>query len=412
MSELYPDAQAARTRYLRITDSFEAQYGQRENALLFSVPGRIEVSGNHTDHQRGHVLAAAVTLDAVAVASANDENTIRVYSEGFGEIKVSLDNLNPLAAESGSSAALIRGITARFREMGYKVGGLDAYVSSDVLPGSGMSSSAAFEVLVGAIINGLYNAENIDPVTLAQIGQYAENVYFGKPSGLMDQCACAVGGFCAIDFTNPDAPVVESVPCEIGSFGYTLCLIDAGGSHANLTDEYAAIPAEMRSVAAYFGKDVLSQVSRAEFEAALCGGLRGSVSDRAILRALHFFNEDFRAVEQAKALRVGDFDAFLRGVRESGRSSMNLLQNVYPSGNINERSLSLAFAVCEDILGDSGAWRMNGGGFAGTVLVFVPTDRLESFREKTEGVFGFGACHVLQIRPSSAEVPAILTASH
>jgi galactokinase len=412
LGELYNDVLSARTRYLRITDSFEAQYGQRENALLFSVPGRVEVSGNHTDHQRGHVLAAAVTLDAAAIAAANDENIIRVYAEGFGEICVSLADLSPLAAESGSSAALIRGIAARLREMHYDVGGLDAYVSSDVLPGSGMSSSAAFEVLVGAIINGLYNECAIDPVTLAQIGQYAENVYFGKPCGLMDQCACAVGGFCAIDFANPDAPVVESVPCEIGSFGYAICLIDAGGSHANLTDEYAAIPTEMRSVASYFGKDLLGQVSRTQFEAALYGGRLGEISDRAILRALHFFNEDERVVSQIKSLRAGDFDAFLKGVRESGLSSMNLLQNVYPSGNINERSLSLAFAVCEDILGDKGAWRMNGGGFAGTVLVFVPTDLLESFREKIEGVFGKGACHVLQVRPASAQVPAMLTTSH
>lgn len=397
---LYPGCQAGqRERYLRIAAAFGERFGSQRTVALFSAPGRSEIGGNHTDHQQGRVLAAAVTLDAVAIASKNDRNVIRIYSEGHGEERINLEKLEILPSERGTTAALIRGIAARFYELDLRYGGFDAYVSSDVLPGSGLSSSAAYEVLVGTALNWLYNDGKASPVLVAKVGQFAENTYFGKPCGLMDQCASAVGGFCLMDFADPASPEVASIPCTPTDYGYALCLIDAGGSHANLTDEYAAIPQEMRSVARLLGQDVLGKTTEAAFYAQM-GALRGQVSDRALLRAMHFYGDNQRVLDQAQALRAGDFKQFLSLVRASGRSSMDLLQNIYPSGDPGERSLSLALALCERLLSQDGAWRVHGGGFAGTVQAFVPLGGLEAFQSQMESVFGPGTCHILSVRPA------------
>lgn len=397
---LYPGRwKGQRERYLHIAEEFVHRFGEGGSVGLFSAPGRSEIGGNHTDHQQGRVLAAAVTLDAVAVASRNDRNVIHIFSEGHGEERINLEKLEIVPQESGTTAALIRGIAARFYELDLRFGGFDAYVSSEVLPGSGLSSSAAYEVLVGTILNGLYNGGKAEPVLLAKVGQFAENVYFGKPCGLMDQCASAVGDFCLMDFADPVSPVVESIPCTPADYGYALCLIDAGGSHADLTDEYAAIPREMCAVAKRLGQDVLGKTSEADFSRAI-GRLRGEVSDRALLRAMHFYGENQRVLDQAEALKRGDFQAFLKLVRASGRSSMDLLQNIYPSGKAEERSLSLALAVCARELESDGAWRVHGGGFAGTVQAFVPLARLEEFKARVEAVFGPGSCHDLAVRPA------------
>ena len=397
---LYPGRwEGQRERYLRLVDAFAERFGGERTVELYSAPGRSEIGGNHTDHQRGRVLAAAVTLDAVAVAAKNDRNVIRIYSEGHGEERINLEKLEIVPGEKGTTAALIRGIAARFYELDLRYGGFDAYVSSDVLPGSGLSSSAAYEVLVGTILSGLYNGGRANAVLIAKVGQFAENIYFGKPCGLMDQCASAVGGFCLMDFADPGAPAVESIPCVPADHGYALCLIDAGGSHANLTDEYAAIPQEMRAVAKLLGKTVLRETDPAEFYARL-GELRGQVPDRALLRAMHFYGDNQRVLDQADALRKGDFARFLALVRASGVSSMDLLQNIYPSGDPSERSLSLALALCRRLLEDDGAWRVHGGGFAGTVQAFVPMGQLEDFRKEMEAVFGPGTCHDLSVRPA------------
>ena len=397
---LYPGCwEGQRKRYLHIAEEFGERFGGDRPIELYSAPGRSEIGGNHTDHQQGRVLAAAVTLDAVAICAKNDRNVIRIYSEGHGEERINLEKLEIVPAENGTTAALIRGIVARLYDLDLRFGGFYAYVSSDVLPGSGLSSSAAYEVLVGTILNGLYNHGKMSPVLIAKVGQFAENVYFGKPSGLMDQCASAVGDFCLIDFADPGTPVVESIPCRPADYGYALCLIDAGGSHADLTDEYAAIPQEMCAVAKCLGQDVLGRTSEAEFYTRL-GELRGKVSDRALLRAMHFYGDNQRVLRQAAALKEGDFQCFLALVRESGRSSMDLLQNIYPAHKAEERSVSLALALCARLLERDGAWRVHGGGFAGTVQAFVPVAGLERFRKEIEKVFGAGACHVLAVRPA------------
>ena len=339
---LYPGRwEGQRERYLHIVNAFAERFGEEHVVELYSAPGRSEIGGaNHTDHQRGRVLAAAVTLDAVAVVAKNDRNVIRIYSEGHGEERINLEKVEIVPEEKGTTAALIRGIAARFYELDLRFGGFDAYVSSDVLPGSGLSSSAAYEVLVGTILSGLYNNSRATPVLIAKVGQFAENVYFGKPCGLMDQCASAVGDFCLMDFADPGAPVVESIPCVPADHGYALCLID----------EYAAIPQEMRSVARLMGKEVLGETDPAEFYARL-GEFRGKVPDRALLRAMHFYGDNQRVLDQADALRKGDFQRFLALVRDSGASSMDLLQNIYPSGDPSERSLSLALALCRRLAG-------------------------------------------------------------
>lgn len=364
----------------------------------FSAPGRTEISGNHTDHQHGCVLAAAVSLETVADVTLNGTDLIRVASQGYAPVEVNVKDLAVREAEKNTTAALIRGVAAAFAQRGAKLQGFDASVRSTVLPGSGLSSSAAFEVLMGTIFNELFFEKRLSAVEVAQIGQYAENVYFGKPSGLMDQTASSVGGMVFIDFNDPVAPVVERLDFDFSAAGHALCIIDSGADHANLTHEYAAIPVEMQAVARHFGREVLRDVPEADFFAAL-PELRGAVPDRAILRALHFFQENRRVQRQAQALRDGDFDAFLRLTQESGSSSWVYLQNVTPAGETQHQAMAVALALCDTLLQGRGAYRVHGGGFAGTVQAFVPNDRLEQFRAGIDAVLGAGSCHVLSIRP-------------
>ena len=364
----------------------------------FSAPGRTEIGGNHTDHQRGRVLAAAVNLDRVAAVRPNGTNMIRIQSQGYPLCQVNIDELAPVEAEINTTASLIRGVAARFVELGCKVGGFDAYCESTVLPGSGLSSSAAYEVLIGTIINHLYFDGRVSQPEIAQIGQYAENVFFGKPCGLMDQTASAVGGLVTIDFFDKEHPVIESVDFDFAACGHALCIIDTRASHADLTDEYAAITVELKQVCAHFGKDVLTQIDEADFYAAI-PALREKCGDRAVLRAMHFYADTARVPKQVAALRSGDFDAFLELVNESGRSSWLYLQNVTPAGRTTHQDVAVSLALCQRYLQGRGASRVHGGGFAGTVQAFVPFDLLENFRDGIDSVLGQGACHVLSIRP-------------
>lgn len=396
---LYGDkAETQRQRYQKAADDFSSIFGGDRHVELFSAPGRTEVCGNHTDHQQGRVMAASVNLDVIAVAAKNDSNIIRIQSQGYPMDEICLSDLNAKDSEKNQAAALIRGVAARFAELGMTIGGFDAYTTSNVLKGSGLSSSAAFEVLVGVILNGLWAEEKASATLIAQIGQYAENVYFGKPSGLLDQMASSVGGFVAMDFADPSAPIVEKVNVDFSVSGYKLCIVDTGGNHADLTGDYAAAPAEMRSVAAVFGKDVLRQVEPDDFYANL-SKVRAHCTDRAILRAFHFFGDDARVALQRQALEQGDYPAFLELIVESGRSSYMYLQNVYTCKNPDEQGLSLALAMSERLLNGKGAWRVHGGGFAGTIQAFVPESLLATYRETMEAVFGPDTCHVLAIRP-------------
>lgn len=387
-----------RSRYIDAAEAFRSHFGERENPLLFSAPGRTELGGNHTDHNHGRVLAAGVDLDVIAVVSPTDSGVIRIQSAGYPLDEVTLDDLSVREADYNRSAALIRGTAARFRECGYAVGGFDAYTTSDVLKGSGLSSSAAFEVLIGTILNHLYNNAAISAVEIAQIAQYAENVHFGKPSGLMDQMASSVGGVIAIDFANPAMPVIERIPFDFDRCGYQLCIVDTGGSHADLTHEYAAVPAEMKAVAASLGVPVLRETSR-EALLARIGELRQQHGDRAVLRAMHFFDENERVGREADALSAGDFSLFLSLVLESGRSSFQYLQNIYANSEPDCQGLSLALCMAEILLRQKGAWRVHGGGFGGTTQNFVPEELLATFCGHMEGVFGSGSCHQLRIRP-------------
>ena len=364
----------------------------------FSAPGRTEISGNHTDHQHGCVLAAAVNLETVAEVRLNDSEVIRIQSEGYPVVEVNLNDLSVHEEEKNTTAALIRGVAAAFSQRGAKLLGFDAWVRSSVLPGSGLSSSAAFEVLIGTICNELFFNQKLSAVEIAQVGQYAENVYFGKPCGLMDQTASSVGGMVFIDFENPNSPVVERIDFDFAAAGHALCIIDSGADHADLTDEYAAIPGELRDVCAFFGKEVLRDIPEADFFAAL-PELRHRVPDRAILRAIHFYQENKRVQRQAQALRDCDFDTFLHLVSESGRSSWMYLQNITPAGAIEHQDVAVALALCDTLLQGRGAYRVHGGGFAGTVQAFVPLEMLDSFKTGIENVLGEGKCHVLSIRP-------------
>ena len=392
------DIQAQKSRYLRIVSSFEELFGSGREIEMFSAPGRTEVCGNHTDHNHGCVLAASVNLDAVAAAGINDENIVRVKSEGYKMDVVDLDDLGVMPAERGRSAALVRGVCAGFKNRGYNIGGFDAATASDVLSGSGLSSSAAFEVLLGTILNHLYNGGKVSAVEIAQIAQFAENEYFGKPCGLMDQMACSVGGFVRIDFKDPAAPVIEKLDFDFGACGHALCIVDTGGDHSDLTDDYAAVRSEMESVAAKFGKSVLREVDRADFEKQI-SVIRDAAGDRAVLRAIHFYNENERVEKQAQALKNGDFEAFKALVVESGFSSYMYNQNVFTCKAPENQPVSIALALCQDILAGRGAWRVHGGGFAGTIQAFVPMDLLDAFKEKICAVFGEKSCYVLNIRP-------------
>lgn len=389
-----------RGRYADAVRKFVSLFGPAD-AHLFSAPGRTEVGGNHTDHQHGMVLAASIDLDTVAVVAASDEPAVDLVSEGYEPMHVSLEGLAPDPALFGTTQALIAGVVAGLRERGLATGGFRAYATSDVPGGAGLSSSAAFEALVGEIEGGLYNGGSLDEVDNAKIGQFAENAYFGKPCGLMDQMACAVGGFVHIDFKDPKAPVVEPIALDMAAQGYSLCIVDTKGSHADLTPDYAAIPAEMRRVAALFGKEVLRQVDKGEFVADLPRA-RQEVGDRAALRALHFFNEEDRVLGEAQALKTGDFSRFLSLVKASGDSSYKLLQNVYSPSDPACQAVAVGLAVSEDVLAGHGVCRVHGGGFAGTMQAFVETGFVDNYRRELDRVFGQGACHVLSIRPVGA----------
>lgn len=380
-----------------LDDGFQAAFGTQPQRY-FSAPGRTEIGGNHTDHQRGRVLAAAVNLDTRAAVRVNGTRTIRILSKGYPMSQVDLDQLEPVAAEINSTPALIRGVVARFVQMGCQVSGFDAYCESTVLPGSGLSSSAAYEVLIGAIVNGLFFDGKATQPELAMIGQYAENVFFGKPCGLMDQMASAVGNLVTIDFFDKENPVIEPVNFDFAACGHALCIIDSQASHADLTDEYAAIPGELKSICAHFGKEVLTQIPEADFFAAI-PQLRKTCGDRAVMRAIHFYQENARVPQQVAALKGGDFETFLALVKESGHSSYMYLQNVIPAGYKEHQDVAISLALCEHYLNGRGAYRVHGGGFAGTVQAFVPFDILESFRAGLDAVLGQGACHVLSIRP-------------
>ncbi len=390
-----------KTRYLKAVESFEKIFSQRDGLSLFSAPGRTEIGGNHTDHQHGCVLAASVNLDVIAVVAPRTDTVITIKSEGFEADRVDISNLTPRSAEVGYSAALIRGVCEGFVCRGFQIGAFDAYTTSNVLKGSGLSSSAAFEVLVGTILNHLYNDGKIDAVTIAQIAQYAEREYFGKPCGLMDQTASSVGGFVAIDFKNPQKPVVRRVNFQFSDCGHNLVIVDTRGDHADLTADYAAIGDEMRSVAAYFGKEFLRQVNPAAFYAEL-GQLKGKVSGRALLRAMHFFSENELAQQEAETLEAGDFEVFKKQVLVSGESSYCLLQNVFSVAHPERQEVPLALALSKRMLAGKGAWRVHGGGFAGTIQAFIPVELTAEYCRTMESVFGSDCCHVLAVRPVGA----------
>lgn len=364
----------------------------------FSAPGRTEIGGNHTDHQRGRVLAAAVNLDTKAAVRLNGSNVIRVQSQGYPLCEVSLDQLTPVDAEVNTTPALIRGVAAKFAELGCKVEGFDAYITSTVLSGSGLSSSAAFEVLIGTIINLMFFDAKASAPEVAAIGQYAENVFFKKPCGLMDQTASAVGNLVTIDFKEKGNPQIRKVDFDFSAVGYALCIIDSGADHADLTDEFSSITGELRTVSACFGKEVLTEVDEAEFYEKL-PTVRAKCGDRAVMRAIHVFEDNARVTRQVAALENNDFDTFLKLVTESGQSSHMYLQNVIPTGSTLHQEVAVALALCRHALQGQGAYRVHGGGFAGTVQAFVPLTILDSFRKEIEAALGEGSCYVLSIRP-------------
>ena len=368
-----------------------------EKQYVFSAPGRTEICGNHTDHQHGCVLAAAVDLETVATVQVNESNLIEIQSEGYPLVTVDLNDLTVREEEKNSTAALIRGVASAFVQRGAKLSGFRAEVRSTVLPGSGLSSSAAFEVLIGTILNELFFEKKLTAIEIAQIGQYAENVYFGKPCGLMDQMASSVGGMVYIDFEDPENPKVQKIDVDLATFGYGLCIIDTGADHADLTDEYAAIPGELAQLCQCFGKKYLREIPKAEFVQKI-SEIRGKVTDRAILRAFHIYRENDRVRQLVEALRWDDIEAFLDLIKESGRSSWMYLQNITPAGAVQHQEVAVALALCETYLKGQGAFRVHGGGFAGTVQAFVPLDMLDSFKASIEEVLGENSCHVLNIR--------------
>ena len=382
-------------RYIKAIEKYIDLYGDEE-IEIYSAPGRSEVGGNHTDHQHGCVLAAAVNLDAIAVVG-KVENTIKVLSDDFDIAPIDLNDLEKKESEVGTSEALIRGVCARLKELGYEVGGFNAFITSDVLMGAGLSSSAAFETIIGTIISGLYNDMKIDPVLIAQVGQYAENVYFNKPCGLMDQCASSVGSLINIDFKDVEKPVVVKVDVDFSKFGHSLCIVDVHASHADLTDDYAAVPYEMKKVAQFFGKEFLREVDEKDFYNQLVA-VRKEVGDRAILRAIHLFNENKRVEKAVSSLKNNDFDTFKQVIKDSGDSSYKYLQNVYSNKYPDNQAVSLALALSEGILENHGVCRVHGGGFAGTIQAFVEDEYVDHYKEEIEKYFGEGSCHVLKVR--------------
>ena len=402
LSDIYLDnlkMNYQRSRYIDAIAKYSEIYGEDSaDVEIYSAPGRTEVGGNHTDHQHGQVLAASINDDAIAIVSKNSSDTVNVKSEGYDMITISLGDIAKRDDEEGTTLALIKGVLASFKDRGYTIGGFNAYITSDVLGGSGLSSSAAFETIIGNIISGLYNEMKVDAVEIAIIGQYAESAYFGKPCGLMDQMACSVGSLCHIDFKDPKNPIIEPIVVDLDEVGYSLCITDTKGSHADLTPDYAAVPAEMKAVAAFFGKDVLIEVSEDEVVAHI-PELREKLGDMGVLRALHFYEENKRVEKEVAALRSKDFSSFLANVKASGDSSFKFLQNVYTSHDVQHQNVSIALCVSEKVLGaDGGVARVHGGGFAGTIQAFVKNDKVAEYKAALDKVFGDGACNVLKIR--------------
>lgn len=399
LKKLYNETEVNKQRYLEVLDGFEEYFGSDEReVMLCSAPGRTEIGGNHTDHQHGRCLAGSVNLDIIAAVALNGTDKVRVKSKGYKEDSIDINDLGIHEDEINKSASLIRGVLAKFSEKECKLQGVDAYTVSNVLKGSGLSSSAAYEVLVASFINQLFNEGKSTPVEIAQISQYAESVYFGKPCGLLDQTASAAGNMVEMDFNDPKNPQVTRVDFDFSKSGHALCIIDTGADHADLTDEYAAIPIELKVICNYFGKEVLRDIPKEEVMSNI-PKLRELAGDRAVLRAFHFYNDDARVPMQVEALKNGDFDTFLSLVKESGRSSWMYLQDVIPAGYKEHQDMALSLMLCDNFLQGKGAFRVHGGGFAGTVQAFVPFDILENFKTGIEAVLGKDSCHVLFIRP-------------
>ena len=395
---LYGDAEKARARYFDAVCEFEKIFPTENDIRLFSAPGRTEVGGNHTDHQHGCVLAGGVDMDVIAIVSLNDDNTVRIKSKGYDMDVINLDELQKCEKEIGRAAALIRGVCFKFSEMGIKLGGFNAYTTSNVLKGSGLSSSAAFEVLVSNILNGLFADNKVSAIEIAKISQFAEREYFGKPCGLLDQMASSLGGFTYADFNDPTDPITEKIDLDIKKFGYTLCVVDTGGNHANLTQDYADITIECKQISNALGVEFLRDANTNEFYEKIAE-LRKEFGERAVLRAFHFFNENARVLEQRDALKEGRFEDFLKLVNASGQSSFDYLQNLYSTTAVKEQGLSLAIALTKQFLGDKGACRVHGGGFAGTIQCYIPSDLLADYKTMIEKAYGEGSCSVLSIRP-------------
>ena len=382
------EVEKQKPRYISLLEEFIKLFGDDRDVIITSAPGRTEVCGNHTDHNNGKVMAASINLDAIAVCAKSSDNRIRVKSQGHAMNEVNITKLLPDEAEFGRSTAMVRGVVAKIKDLGFEIGGFDAVTTSDVMGGSGLSSSAAFEVLLGTTVSYLFNDGKISAVDIAKVAQYSENVFFGKPCGLLDQMASSVGTFVSIDFESTEKPVIKKVDYDFSTSGHSLCIVDTGGNHSDLTDDYAAVRAEMESVAAAMGKNVLREISFEDFK-----------NDRAIIRAFHFYNENIRVETAVSALESGDFDAFKQIIIDSGHSSYMYNQNVFTPVNPTEQKLSVALCMSEDILKGKGAWRVHGGGFAGTIQAFVPNDILDEYKTAMESVFGEGNCHVLIIRP-------------
>ena len=383
-------------RYVKAIQKFEELYGVNE-VEIYSAPGRSEVGGNHTDHQRGQVLACGLNLDVIAIVAPTNDGIIKIVSDDYNIDEINVADLEKRDSEENTSESLIRGVAKRLQDEGYKIGGFKTFMTSDVLRGSGMSSSAAFEVAIGTILSGLYNDMKISPVFIAQASQYAENVYFGKPSGLMDQMASSVGSLVNIDFEDEKNPIINKVEVDFAKFGHSLCIVDTKGSHADLTPEYASVPVDMKKVASYFGKEVLREVKEEDFYANV-KDIRDKFGDRPIVRAIHFYFDHNNVTDEVNALKNGDFEEFKRLITASGNSSFKFLQNVYPASDVDHQGLSVGLGVSEKILGNKGAVRVHGGGFAGTIQAFVPNDMVEQYKEAMDGLFGEGSCHVLKVR--------------
>ena len=384
-----------KSRYVQAIEKFIDLYGDQE-VSIYSTPGRSEVCGNHTDHQHGEVLAAAINLDIIAVV-AKDDTKIKILSDDYDIEAIHIDDLRLRENEKESSEGLIRGILARFQQLQHKIGGFVGYMTSDVLQGSGLSSSAAFEVMIGTVLSGMYNDMKVDPVTIAKIGQYSENVYFGKPCGLMDQCACSVGSLIHIDFKDNENPIVEKINVDFPRFHHSLCIVDVHASHADLTEDYASIPEELKEVDHFFHQEYLRDVDEKEFYEHLTE-VREAVNDRAVLRAIHVFKENKRVQQAVQSLKQEDFDTFKTIVKASGESSFKYLQNIYSNHYVGQQAVSLALALSENLLGAHGVCRVHGGGFAGTIQAFVEDDYVEAYKQGIEKYFGEGSCHILKIR--------------